>query len=277
MSPGAQIVAQNGSSILEIEQGKVDQSETGTSDTDDSPGLPDRSSHPVLQSSPAQEPVVAPYSGDASSTPVQAEPQITEPSNRIPRNIVPEPAQDDSVQSGSQVNDGNDGTPVEIRKADDEPPPSKEKKSSKKQNSKKSKVKKALGKEDSGMPPVAPAIKTSTQPVEVKAPVTKASAEEAMLARLVRELEFGTLLNSISLLNQLVSTYPEDPDYTSLLAMAIRLRDGDVWYQYSRKVDMKEDKAAKPSAPVQIMKPTSNESVNELKKSSWFLIRSVKR
>lgn len=114
-------------------------------------------------------------------------------------------------------------------------------------------------------PPVQPP--SATQP--------KPAGEEALLAKLVRELEFGTLQNSISYLNQLVAKCPSDPDYKSLLTMALRLRDGDVWYQYQRKVDYKEPEVVK--IPTTIMKPTPNDTVNELKKSSWFLIRSVKR
>lgn len=112
------------------------------------------------------------------------------------------------------------------------------------------------------------------QPPEASAP-PKSAGEEALLSKLVRELEFGTLQNSISYLNQLVAKCPDDPDYKSLLTMALRLRDGDVWYQYQRKVDYKEPEVVK--IPATIMKPTPNDNVNELKKSSWFLIRSVKR
>lgn len=145
-------------------------------------------------------------------------------------------------------------------------------------NSKASKKKKKNSKKDDEVIQTAPPrANVPPPPVSVvpAANTQKSASEEALLSKLVRELEFGTLQNSISYLNQLVTKYPDDPDYRQLLAMALRLRDGDVWYQYQRKVDYKEPAPVK--IPATIIKPTPSETVNDLKKSSWFLIRSVKR
>lgn len=271
-----QILCQKGSSILEMEEVEVKSPADGNSNDSVTPRLPKHGEG----MSPASD------SGGLTSTSEHNESQDS--SERINRSAAQPSDPDADVQYGRESSHTEDGTPVEIRNAepsdeirnevrntDEEPVSKKEKKASKKKlSSKTSKSKKALLKEEE-VPAVAPA--RVSPPEVVKPPVTKTASEEAMLSRLVKELEFGTLLNSITLLNQLVAKYPEDPDYNSLLAMAIRLRDGDVWYQYARKVDIKEDKTPKPQVPVQIMKPTTNDTVNELKKSSWFLIRSVKR
>lgn len=287
ISDDVKLLCQNGSSILDMEEKKInnasDPSDNQTSGDSPAPNLPNHGQG------------MSPASDSSGATLSREIPEPSEPednSERINRSAAQPADQDGGVQNGRDSNRVDSATPTdaggpdpwtevkpEVRNINEFTKKSKKeskKDSKKKLSSKKSKAKKALGKEETEMPAVAPS--RISQPAEaVKPPVTKVASEEAILERLVKELEFGTLLNSITLLNQLVAKYPEDPDYNSLLAMAIRLRDGDVWYQYARKVDMKEDKASKPQAPVQIMKPTSNETVNELKKSSWFLIRSAKR
>lgn len=272
-----EILCQSSSSILEMEEGKVDNSsqDTETGASGDS-----------TQNSPPDLGTANEAGGELGLPEAQehVEDQTSQSSERVSRGAV-QGSEDAVKQDGRESSIQDDGMveirkseqskPQEVKSSDDDSSSKEQRKVSKKKLSvKKSKDKRALGKSEPEMPPVAPKI---TQPDVAKLPTSKPVTEEAMLGRLVRELEFGTLLNSIALLNQLVSKYPEDPDYNSLLAMAIRLRDGDVWYQYARKVDIKEDTTPKPQAPVQIMKPTSNETVNELKKSSWFLIRSAKR
>ncbi|HMO20782.1 MAG TPA: hypothetical protein PKC98_07425, partial [Candidatus Melainabacteria bacterium] len=66
--------------------------------------------------------------------------------------------------------------------------------------------------------------------------VSKArSDEEAIsLRRLVRELQYGSLENSIKLLETMVKAYPYDPDYRALLAAARNLNNADIWYRYQR-------------------------------------------
>lgn len=105
------------------------------------------------------------------------------------------------------------------------------------------------------------------------------SREEVILKNLVKELEYGSLGNSILLLKRLTTEYPDDPDYRALLARALQLRDGDVWYDYQRRTAYKEKKNQEkdPEPEPQIIKPVANPGVNALKRESWFLMRSVKR
>lgn len=276
-SDDVKLLCQQGSSVLDMEEAKInnasDRTDNATSDDSTAPNLPDHGQG-ISPASDSSGVTLSREIPEPSETPVAPE--------RINRSAAQPVDQNGDAHKAEDVAPVENGGPdpwtevqPEVRNIDDYA--KKAKKSSKKKlSSKKSKAKKALGKEDTEMPAVAPS--RVSQPPEVAKPTAvKTASEEAMLERLVKELEFGTLLNSITLLNQLVAKYPEDPDYNSLLAMAVRLRDGDVWYQYARKVDIKEDRTPKAQAPVQIMKPTSNETVNELKKSSWFLIRSAKR
>ncbi|MDZ4832980.1 MAG: hypothetical protein SGJ27_04190 [Candidatus Melainabacteria bacterium] len=282
----AVLLCQGGSSILDMEEGKVTRDPQPDASNDNPPatGLPAHVEVPAqieAETAVTDSEESAPESGmgDQNASSADAEQPVSDSGDRINRSAAPTPDPYIEPNRGRESKLVEDSAPVEIRNADDETILKTEqmKSSKKKLVSKKNKAKKALGKEDSEMPAVAPS-RNNTAPKEVtKVPVARPVTEEALLARLVKELEFGTLLNSIGMLNQLVAKFPEDPDYNSLLAMAIRLRDGDVWYQYSRKVDIKEDKMPKQNAPVRIMKPTANETVNELKKSSWFLIRSAKR
>ncbi len=285
-SDDVKLLCQKGSSILDMEEAKInnasDRTDNGISEDSATPNLPSHGQgiSPASDSSGVTLSREIPESSEPSETPAAPE--------RINRSAAQPVEQGSDSHSSRGSNRPEDAAPVEnggpdpwtevqpeVRNINDYTKNAK-KSSKKKLSSKKSKAKKALGKEETEMPAVAPS-RVSQPPEVAKPPVVKMASEEAMLERLVKELEFGTLLNSITLLNQLVAKYPEDPDYNSLLAMAIRLRDGDVWYQYARKVDIKEDKTPKASAPVQIMKPSANETVNELKKSSWFLIRSAKR
>ena len=103
--------------------------------------------------------------------------------------------------------------------------------------------------------------------------VSKArSDEEAIsLRRLVRELQYGSLENSIKLLETMVKAYPYDPDYRALLAAARNLNNADIWYRYQRRLQLPP-----PSAHEEIKKlvkiPRKEEPINELKRESWFLL-----
>ncbi len=102
--------------------------------------------------------------------------------------------------------------------------------------------------------------------------------EEIVLSKLVKELQFGSLKNSIALLNQLVREHPDDPDYNALLGQALQLRDSDVWYDYQRRTrEEKRERSKEEQKQPEIMKPVANPNVNALKRESWFLIRSVNK
>lgn len=140
---------------------------------------------------------------------------------------------------------------------------------------KKVKQKKRSRKEASEeMPPVAPKIVPLSQS-------QKADPQEAALERLVHELEFGTLARSITMLRGLVRDYPEDLDYKKLLDMSLALQDADTWYSYQRHTPSPTlngggEPVKKPDQkPIpQIQASSDNPRVNELKKSSWLLIRN---
>lgn len=124
------------------------------------------------------------------------------------------------------------------------------------------------------MPPVAPKIVPLSQS-------QKADPQEAALERLVHELEFGTLARSITMLRGLVRDYPEDMDYKKLLDMSLALQDADTWYSYQRHTPSPTlngggEPVKKPDQkPIpQIQASSDNPRVNELKKSSWLLIRN---
>lgn len=124
------------------------------------------------------------------------------------------------------------------------------------------------------MPPVAPKIAPISQ-------TRKTDPQEESLTRLVHELEFGTLSRSITMLRGLVRDYPEDSDYKKLLDMSLALQDADTWYSYQRHtpsptLSQSEEPQKKPELkPIpQIQASSDNPRVNELKKSSWLLIRN---
>ncbi len=256
------------SKFLEMEQGKLDRSNDDDDDTqtEETPDVDAVNQASEARSSGAHEEVNQAQPSQSQAPQVQSQRQQPDVSPSVGAD-EPAPWQNADVRS----------EPVDQAKDIINKKSSKNKAAAKKAKAdkKKSKSKKSKGKPIEtavdDRKEVSDSAKNDHPPVAAQ----RTSAEEAILVQLVRELEYGTLINSINILNQLVSKYPEDPDYRSLLAMAIRLRHGDVWYQYQRKVDIKEE--AEPKIPpANIIKPTANESVNELKKSSWFLIRSVK-
>lgn len=110
---------------------------------------------------------------------------------------------------------------------------------------------------------------------EFKRDLARDSAEEASLKKLVKELEFGSLANSIAMLRDLVKVYPGDPDYRSLLAAALNLKDGDVWYQYQQRSQAPVRPPVSTVAPVvrpAPATPTIADKINDLKHSSWLLM-----
>ncbi|MGD9681667.1 MAG: hypothetical protein AB7W16_10820 [Candidatus Obscuribacterales bacterium] len=110
---------------------------------------------------------------------------------------------------------------------------------------------------------------------EFKRDLARDSAEEAALKKLVKELEFGSLANSIAMLRELVKVYPGDPDYRSLLAAALNLKDGDVWYQYQQRSQIPPRPSPSTVAPVvrpSRVTPTIADRISDLKHSSWLLM-----
>ena len=91
------------------------------------------------------------------------------------------------------------------------------------------------------------------------------------MKKLVRELQYGSLENSIKLLETMVKAYPYDPDYRALLSAARNLNNADIWYRYQRRLQLPP-----PSAHEEIKKlvkvPRKEEPINELKRESWFLL-----
>lgn len=116
-------------------------------------------------------------------------------------------------------------------------------------------------------------------PVEVEEPVklepprvpkSKSKKEAESLKLVVRELQYGSLLNSISLLERMVKAYPYDPDYKELLSAARNLRHADIWYQYQRRLQLPPP-SAKPKVIYKLIKMRRNEKpINELKQAGWF-------
>jgi hypothetical protein len=256
------VISQQSSGILEFEAGSKGRN---TDAENESAGPSSAGESPETPVSDDQNPGV-----EQSAATVQSETPAVDNSGANAEAPSPEPVSDNAP---TRIERTAPATPVysrttesmpESKVSESAPAPKVKKVSKKKKRGRGSKV------QDDEIP-VAPARAVVPPPTTP----AKSSDEEALLAQLVKELEYGTLKNSIAFLNQLVTKCPEDPDYRSLLTMALRLRDGDVWYQYQRKVDYKEPEVVK--IPASIMKPTPNETVNELKKSSWFLIRSVKR
>lgn len=144
----------------------------------------------------------------------------------------------------------------------------------------KKKVKQKRGRKvaEEEMPPVAPRIVPNNT---VQTQTKKTDPQEEALQKLVRELEFGTLDKSIKVLRELIATYPEDSDYKKLLDMANSLKEADTWYSYQRNTpspSMNQDDEEKPKAqpkPLpQIQASSDNPRVNELKRSSWLLIKN---
>ncbi|MCA9803641.1 MAG: hypothetical protein KC777_16830 [Cyanobacteria bacterium HKST-UBA02] len=110
---------------------------------------------------------------------------------------------------------------------------------------------------------------------EFKRDLARDSAEETALKKLVKELEFGSLANSIAMLRDLVKVYPGDPDYRSLLAAALNLKDGDVWYQYQQRSQIPPRPPVSTVAPVVRpgrVTPTIADRISDLKHSSWLLM-----
>ena len=113
----------------------------------------------------------------------------------------------------------------------------------------------------------------AVEPVRLKAPAVpkeRSLEEEAALKKVVHELKYGSLLNSIKLLQNMVSSYPYDPDYKSLLSAAQNLREADVWYQYQRRLQLPPP-SAEPKVIYKLIKMERKEKpINELKRASWF-------
>lgn len=110
---------------------------------------------------------------------------------------------------------------------------------------------------------------------EFKRDLARDTAEETALKKLVKELEFGSLASSIAMLRELVKVYPGDPDYRSLLAAALNLKDGDVWYQYQQRSQVPPRPPVATVAPVvrpARVTPTIADRINDLKHSSWLLM-----
>lgn len=266
---GAHLISQQSSGILEMEPGSrrhrdFEEETPEEAQGEENPGASNtgESQEPAGDETVPNNLSAPTYRQESPSDVQQPIRQIEEAPTRIERH---------SDESQSQQQNLSNQSPV----ADEHAEAAAEK--TKQSKVKIAKKKKVRGSKVTSEIQTAPPRALSQPPVQPPSPTsqTKSAGEEALLAKLVRELEFGTLANSISFLNQLVAKCPDDPDYKSLLTMALRLRDGDVWYQYQRKVDYKEPEVVK--IPATIMKPTPNDNVNELKKSSWFLIRSVKR
>ncbi len=144
----------------------------------------------------------------------------------------------------------------------------------------KKKVKQKRGRKqaEEEMPPVAPRIVPYSQ---AQAQTKKSDPQEESLQKLVHELEYGTLDRSIKVLKELINNYPEDTDYKKLLDMALSLKDADTWYSYQRNTPSPslnqgdEDKPKPQPKPIpQIQASSDNPRVNELKRSSWLLIRN---
>lgn len=144
----------------------------------------------------------------------------------------------------------------------------------------KKKVKQKRGRKqaEEEMPPVAPRIVPYSQ---AQAQTKKADPQEQSLQQLVHELEYGTLDRSIKVLKELINNYPEDTDYKKLLEMALSLKDADTWYSYQRNtpspsLNQGDEEKPKPQPkPIpQIQASSDNARVNELKRSSWLLIKN---
>jgi hypothetical protein len=144
----------------------------------------------------------------------------------------------------------------------------------------KKKVKQKRGRKqaEEEMPPVAPRIVPYSQ---AQAQTKKADPQEESLKKLVHELEYGTLDRSIKVLRELINSYPEDTDYKKLLDMALSLKDADTWYSYQRNTPSPsmgqgdEDRPKPQPKPIpQIQASSDNPRVNELKRSSWLLIKN---
>lgn len=122
-------------------------------------------------------------------------------------------------------------------------------------------------------PPSTHTLVPQDPPDSVVPEVSKARSDEeaTSLRRLVRELQYGSLENSIKLLETMVKAYPYDPDYRALLTAARNLNNADIWYRYQRRLQLPP-----PSAHEEIKKlvkiPRKEEPINELKRESWFLL-----
>lgn len=147
----------------------------------------------------------------------------------------------------------------------------------------KKKVKQKRGRKvaEEEMPPVAPHIVPYNQ---TQAQAKRSDPQEEALQKLVHELEFGTLDKSIKVLRELIATYPDDSDYKKLLDMAVSLKDADTWYSYQRNTPSPslsqgddEKPKAQPKPLPQIQASSDNPRVNELKRSSWLLIKNSYR
>ncbi len=125
------------------------------------------------------------------------------------------------------------------------------------------------------MPALAPQIVPHAQTTR------RSDPQEESLSQLVNELEYGTLTKSIKLLRNLVNNYPEDSDYKKLLDMSLALQDADTWYSYQRHTPSpslsqgdEPEKKAEPKPLPQLQASSENPRVNELKRSSWLLIKN---
>jgi len=146
----------------------------------------------------------------------------------------------------------------------------------------KKKVKQKRGRKvaEEEMPPVAPRIVPYNQ---AQSQAKKTDPQEESLQKLVHELEFGTLDKSIKVLRDLIASYPDDSDYKKLYDMALSLKDADTWYSYQRNTPSPsmnggggdEEKPKPQPKPIpQIQASSDNPRVNELKRSSWLLIKN---
>lgn len=106
----------------------------------------------------------------------------------------------------------------------------------------------------------------------------KSQSETKTLKKLVYMLQYGSLIDSINLLESMVRSYPYDPDYQNLLRAARSLRHADIWYQYQRRLQLPPPQA-KPKTIYKMIKMKRNEEpINELKQASWFhLIKGKNR
>ncbi|MBZ0186236.1 MAG: hypothetical protein K8F91_08320, partial [Candidatus Obscuribacterales bacterium] len=106
-----------------------------------------------------------------------------------------------------------------------------------------------------------------------KKDIARDKQEEDALKKLVKELEFGSLANSIAMLEKLTKTYPSDSDYTGLLKAARNLKDGDIWYRYQSRLQQAAPKVKETVPLIYTQKPAPvTVRINDLKHSSWLLM-----
>lgn len=130
------------------------------------------------------------------------------------------------------------------------------------------------GQTDPIVNPTKPVREPMVEP-ELKAPsisYERGQAEELTLRKLVHELEYGSLTDSIKLLEYMVLNYPYDPDYRSLLAAARNLNTADIWYRYQRRLQLPPPSAKADEIQKMIKMPRKEKPINSLKQTTWFLL-----